>query len=332
MSDERRLDWPHGRLAVQRLGAMLAPVTFRLPDGRGVSPLHVAPWAGAPGTEALPGVLRRLRGEWPCVPFGYGRDQPLAGDWAGLLSETSEVPHGEGSNREWTWEDGQPGTLALSLDHLPGNPIRRLDRVIRADPVAPAVDLTLTIHPARDIRLPIGLHPVFRIPDDPPGLWIDPGPGGALLTFPGAVAPGVSRFLPATEAPSLDEVPLIGGGHADASRLPLPWATEELLQIAGAGGRLALDYPAERFRCTLEWDAVLFPSLLLWFSNRGLADPPWSGRHLALGVEPVAAAFDLGTAISTADNPIARRGIATAAAFRAGVPVTTHYRIAVAAL
>jgi hypothetical protein len=330
MSDERRLDWPHGRLAVQRLGAMLAPVTFRLPDGREVSPLHVAPWAGEPGTETLPGVLRRLRGEWPCVPFGGGQIPPLEGDWAGMVPETGEFLHGEGSNRDWTWEAAPPDALRLSLDHLPGNPVRRLEREIRPDPEAAAVDLSLTIHPARDARLPIGLHPVFRVPEDGAGLRIDPGAGGAVLTFPGAVAPGVSRFLPAAEAPSLAEIPLLGGGWVDARRLPLPWVTEELVQIAGASGRVALDYPAERFRCTLAWDPVLFPSLMLWFSNRGLADPPWSGRHLALGVEPVAAAFDLGTAISTADNPIARRGIATAASFRAGVPVTTRYRIAVA--
>ena len=67
----RGLGWAHGALTVQRLGAMLAPITFVLADGRQVSPMHVAPWANAPGTETLPGILRKLRGEWPCVPFGY---------------------------------------------------------------------------------------------------------------------------------------------------------------------------------------------------------------------------------------------------------------------
>ena len=33
--------------------------------------MHIAPWAHEPGAEALPGILRGLRGEWPCVPFGY---------------------------------------------------------------------------------------------------------------------------------------------------------------------------------------------------------------------------------------------------------------------
>ena len=32
--------------------------------------MQVAPWADEPDSAALPGILQRLRGEWPCVPFG----------------------------------------------------------------------------------------------------------------------------------------------------------------------------------------------------------------------------------------------------------------------
>lgn len=67
----RGLSWAHGILTVQRLGAMLAPVTFLLADGRQASPMHIAPWSSDPEAETLPGILRKLRGEWPCVPFGY---------------------------------------------------------------------------------------------------------------------------------------------------------------------------------------------------------------------------------------------------------------------
>jgi hypothetical protein len=328
MNAERNLDWANGRLTVQRLGAMLAPVVFRLRDGREASPLHVAPWAGEAGSDALPGILQRLRGEWPCVPFGYGRAQALAGDWAGLVAEPGTWPHGESSNRDWDWAETE-GALALTLDHAPDNPIARLERVIRPDPAAAAVDITLTIHPRRDCRLPIGLHPVFRVPDDGRGVRLDTGAEGSVLTFPGALEPGIFRFSPGAEAASLAQVPLTAGGQVDATRLPLPLATEDLLQIAGASGRVALDYLAEGFRAELTWDRALFPSVILWLSNRGRQAAPWSGRHLAVGVEPVAAAFDLGTAISAGDNPISRRGVATAVDFRAGQPVTTRYRIAV---
>lgn len=330
MSAERTLDWAHGRLTVQRLGAMLAPVVFHLPDGRKVSPLHVAPWADEAGSDALPGILQRLRGEWPCVPFGHGRAQVLVEEWAGLVAEPGIWPHGEGSNRVWEWAEARAGgALALTLENAPDNPIARLERVLRPDPAAAAVDITLTIHPRADCRLPLGLHPVFRVPDDGRGLRLDPGAEGTVLTFPGALEPGISRFRPGVQATSLARVPLRGGGHVDAGRLPLPFATEELVQIAGASGHMALDYLSEGFRAVLTWDRALFPSVILWLSNFGRTAPPWSGRHLAVGVEPVAAAFDLGTTISAADNPIARRGVATAVDFHAGHAVTTQYRIAV---
>ena len=43
----------------------------------------------------------------------------------------------------------------------------------------------------------------------------------------------------------------------------------------------------EGYRATLTWNAQHFPSLMFWFSNYGRKAPPWSGRHLALGVENV---------------------------------------------
>ena len=66
----RTLVWPHGQATLQRLGAMLAPVVFRAAGHADFAPMQVAPWADEPGSAALPGILQRLRGEWPCVPFG----------------------------------------------------------------------------------------------------------------------------------------------------------------------------------------------------------------------------------------------------------------------
>ena len=55
----RDLSWAHGTLTVQRLGGMLAPVTFVLKNGLQVSPMHIAPWADEPGSEELQGVVTR---------------------------------------------------------------------------------------------------------------------------------------------------------------------------------------------------------------------------------------------------------------------------------
>ena len=126
--DYRGLGWAHGALAVQRLGAMLAPVTFLLADGRQVSPMHVAPWADEPEAEALPGILRRLRGEWPCVPFGYS--VPADGwpaEWASVMGAAgSRTRRSMATAPTMTghWLRRRRGSLSLALDYPAGKPGR----------------------------------------------------------------------------------------------------------------------------------------------------------------------------------------------------------------
>jgi hypothetical protein len=223
----------------------------------------------------------------------------------------------------------QEDSLRLTLDYPDDSPIALLERVILPDPAGPAIDMVLTLHIRRDCCLPIGLHPVFRVPDS--GLLIDAGPQGGM-TFPGALEPGVSRLAPAARFASLAMVPLAHGGTADLRRLPLPHATEELVQLTDAGGGATLTWPSEGFRARLTWDATHFPDLILWISNRGRSAFPWNGRHQALGMEPVCAAFDLGIEISAGSNPLQTAGHPTARSFRAGEVFITRHRIAVEAI
>jgi len=124
-------------------------------------------------------------------------------------------------------------------------------------------------------------------------------------------------------------VPDRKGGAIDASRLPLEADTEELLQLDDIDGTAALANEAEGYRVRLTWQKEHFPSLLLWYSNRGRRIAPWSGRHVAIGIEPVCSPFGLGPATATSDNPIARAGTATAILIRKDEPLVTRYRIAV---
>lgn len=331
----RGLGWAHGALSVQRHAAMLAPLTFVLPDGRQVSPMHIAPWADAPGTEALPGILRRLRGEWPCVPFGYsvpGDASPLA--WARLMAPAAadEEVHGHSSNHDWQWQASDAGSLKLGIDYPADHPVARLERVITPDPEAPAVDITLTVEVRQDCRLPLGLHPTFRLPLVAGGARIEPASFREGRTYPGSVEPAREVFALDQGFSSLVEVPGRDGGSVDASLVPLAADTEELLQLNDIAGEVALANLAEGYRVRLQWQAEHFPSLLLWYSNRGRTGAPWNGRHVALGMEPICSPFGLGPATALADNPIAAAGTPTARAFRAGEPFTTRYRIAVESL
>jgi hypothetical protein len=336
MSDAfRGLGWAHGALTVQRHAAMLAPLTFLLPDGRQVSPMHVAPWAGEPEADALPGILQRLRGEWPCVPFGYsvpGDASPP--DWAAIMGAASadEEVHGHSSNHPWRWMDNDGTSLRLAIDYPDGAPVSRLERTVTPDADAPAVDLTLTIHVRTDCRLPIGLHPTFRLPSANGMARIEPAAFHDGRTYPGSVEPGRELFLPDQVFASLGAVPTRTGTVLDATRVPLGADTEELIELNRIDGGIALANLAEGYRAKLSWNPEHFPSVLLWYSNRGRTAYPWNGRHVALGMEPICSPFGLGPATALADNPIARSGTPTARSFKAGEVFTTRYRIEVEAI
>ncbi len=196
------------------------------------------------------------------------------------------------------------------------------------DPARPAVDLELRIHIRTACRLPIGLHPTFRLPQTNGAATIEPGRFDHGRTYPGTVEDGAALFAIDRSFAALDAVPARAGRMIDASRLPFAAGAEELLQLNGIEGEVALANHAEGYRVRLSWQQEHFPSLLLWFSNRGRSAPPWNGRHLALGMEPVCSPFGLGPGTAAADNPIARSGTPTTRDFAAGEVFTTRYRIA----
>jgi hypothetical protein len=333
MDDVRAAGTPLVAFAIQRLGAQLGPAVFVLPDGRQVSPLHVAPWAGEPGAEALPGILRALRGEWPCVPFGYGEaaGPETPARWAPLLAppEPDEAVHGHSSNADWAWEAAGDGALALSIDYPGDHPVARLHRTVRARPGAAALDFTLTIATRAACALPLGLHFTFRLPAADGTARIEPGAFRAGRTYPGTVEPGASLFAIDREFRDLSAVNDRSGGTADAARVPLAPKVEELLQLDGIDGTAALAVPGEGYRARIAWDAEVFPSLLLWYSNRGRTAFPWNGRHLALGMEPICSPFGLSPATARRANPVSAGGTPTARAFRAGEELTVAYSLAV---
>lgn len=334
----RSLSWAHGLLTVQRLGAMLAPVRFDLSDGRSVQPMHIPPWANENLSPGLPPILRGLRGEWPCVPFGADEPESLALDWQASMGWPSPLPqnalpHGESSNCVWEWLNADDEYLALHLNYPDDYPIAWVEREIIPDLNAPAIDCVLRVMPSADCSLPIGLHPTFALPTTIGAARIRTSKASHIRSYPGSLEPGADIFPADAVVDDLGGAPAHSGGQIDASRLPFEAPGEDLLQLVGVEeGFAALDNHEAGYRATLTWNAEHFPSLLIWYSNRGRQHPPWNGRHTALGLEPVCSAFDLGAGIASADNPIARQGTPTSHSFLAGKVFETRYRIAVTPL
>jgi hypothetical protein len=243
-----------------------------------------------------------------------------------------EEIHGHSANHDWTWRDSPRGSLSLTLAYPETSPVERVERTIRPDPSAPAVDIEFRVFVRRACRLPIGLHPVFRLPFETGAATLELGGFDEGRTYPHDVEAGAELFARNKSFTDLTSVPARAGGATDASRLPLGADTEELLQIEGLDGTAALANHAEGYRVRLSWRKEHFPSLLLWYSNRGRKAAPWNGRHVAIGIEPICSPFGLGPATALADNPIARSGVATAQEFSPEKPFVTRYRIEACAL
>ena len=87
-------------LAVTRRGGHLAPVRFRL-GRRWVEPYALAPWQPDGVDPSLPPVLKVLRGDYLCFPFGGGK---------GIKD-----PHGETANEAWNLAQAGSGRLVLDM-------------------------------------------------------------------------------------------------------------------------------------------------------------------------------------------------------------------------
>jgi hypothetical protein len=315
------LAWAHGRLSVRSVGGMLAPLQFDLPGGKQVSPLYVAPWADEPGASALSGLMRGLRGEWPCVPFGPAQaPEGLPSGWV-VREVDSPWDHGYAANHAWTLVDRSDASLSLRIELPAQEPVAWIERRIRVDAEGPAISVELTMQPRRDAVLPFALHPTFAVPPD--GVQLVPGAHTAVHTYPRQPELGVSRLTPNRSAASLAALPC-DDGTLDLSVLPLAFATEELLQLQDCRSPFLLRYPAG-IEVLLDWDREHLPDVLLWISQRGRRHEPWSGRNQALGVEPCNSCFDLTrVAQPPQTHPLShRRGLD----LRAGKTLRIAYRI-----
>lgn len=326
-----QLKWDRGAAEIHSLGCMLGPVTFVLDDGRQVSPFHVAPWVNEDGLERHPAILQNLRGEWPCVPFGAADLGQLTGEWQNDIEPSGEHPHGFGSNTPWTLNKLAGPCVIGEIDYPASHPVKSLRRAISGVKNQASIQLSLEIDMRKDAHLPIGLHPVFRLPESIGAMELIPGTYKEVWTYPGDTG-GETLFEKNARSSHLHAVPLQDGQTIEAHRLPFEEPSENLLLLTETDGQILLRNWEEKYQVELVWQKDHFPSLMLWMSNYGRQSEPWNGRHLALGVEPVCSAFDIGEGLSNAKNPLAQAGYKTSLFLLKNQIWKTEYCISVSAL
>jgi len=317
--------------SITRRGGHLAPVRFKLPHGI-VEPFAVAPWAEETTASRLIPLLRALRGDFFCAPFG-GNDTPYKGE--------QHPPHGETANAAWKFESLKKDESLTTL-HLSLTPKVRHGRVDKFIQLRENETVLYCRHVISEMtgRIPIGHHALLKIPAVPdfgnfstseiryaqvlPSAFEQPGQGG------------YSRLKPGAEFSRLDRVRDATGNHTDLSRFPTGRGFDDLALLVHEASNdfawSAMTYPRQRYVWFALKDPRVLRSTLLWMSNGGRHYPPWNGRHFnVLGVEDVTAYFHYGVAESVGKNPLnQKQGYATSIQLRKDCPFTVNYIMAVA--
>jgi hypothetical protein len=313
-------------LAVSRLGGHLAPVTFGKGGVDAISPYYVSPWQDE-GHPSMPApVLRPLRGDFFCLPFG--------GNAAAFKGE-QHPPHGETASAEWSFEsdvslaDGtsrlvlsletkvRPGRVTKEIFLRPGQPVVYQRHLIEgfAGPTPLGHHATLAM-PDTEGVFALSTSP-FRLGMTNPGVFSDPASGEYQALALGATFTDLGRV------PSLFKEP----AEVDCSRLPARRGYADLLavvaDVAALAGKPAWT-AAVNTREHWAWFSLRNPAVLpmtvFWLENRGRHTFPWNGRNQCLGLEDVCAFFADGLGPSAEPNLLSRQGIATVVELTADHP------------
>lgn len=314
-------------LKITRDGGMLAPVQFDLGD-RLVSPYSLSPWKPDEISDDLPVLLKNLRGDFFCLPFG---------------PQENGLPHGETANMPWHLVSETEDSLTLEID---------------ASDVAAKVTKTLSLRPGQTAiyyehsiiglegHFSYGNHPILDLSQLPEGsARVSVSPFRWASVYPGVFsdpADGAQQALKIGALFSdLAEVPLAEGGTTDLTCYPARAGNEDLVMMISEDPT-----PEQPFA----WTAVVldgyvwfslknpvdFPATLFWLSNGGRSAAPWESRHLGrLGIEDVCSYFcdsvDLSrkdllhnlsvptSRLFTKDQPVTLRNI------QAVAPVPEHF-------
>lgn len=311
-------------------GGHLAPVTFRTAAGP-VQPFAVAPWHGESLPAGLPGVLRPLRGDFFCAPFG-GNAEPWHGE--------NHPVHGETAAEPWKLlaKESDPGTLVAELRTRvrPGRVQKRIS-------LRPGETNLYIRHELHGMSGPmcLGHHATLKFPDQPGSGRIALSPWRFAQTCPAQFESpaqgGYSSLKAGAMIRDLRRVRLATGGTTDLTSYPAREGFEDLVMLSARAGMAlawtAVTFPEQRYVWFALKDPRLLASTVLWHSNGGRHMAPWSSRHRGvLGLEDVTSYFHFGLAESAAPNPVSRRGIPTVLRLNPRRPLIVPYIMGVTAI
>lgn len=291
-------------------------------DGKKVSPLYSHPWPENDQT----GLIGFLKGDFFCAPFGIRPSDTISGYEATKSNSEKEYAHGYSSNGKWKEAQGSDDKATITLQYKE-SVIDKVDREVSFLKDRIGISFKNSVFVKEDTSLPIGAHPIFKLPESIGSAKLVLPKYNKIYTYP--IKTDETSILKINQAEDdITKMSMANGETIDMTNLPLDYKTEEVLMVAGVeDGRVCLENHEEGYRAVLEFEADKIPNFLLWVSNRGRQFEPWNGRNLCLGIEPVASAFDFGTDSSRSDNALSKQGVKTCVPIKKDAPFEFNYKI-----
>jgi len=317
-------------IAITKLGAHMAPVTFFRNTSQPVQPYHISPWQDEKPSKMPAPVLVTLRGDFFCLPFG-GNSDAVAGE--------KHPPHGEIVGDAWTAagskKNGDVTTLTLGIETKvrKGRLNRELSLVDGQNVV-----YSRTLIEGFAGSAPLGHHATLAMPEKEGAVRIATSPIRFGMTYPGLFSDPKQReyqaLQPGAKWTDLAKVPAAwkGAPDADLTRMPGRYGYADLVQLANEPWEksngpawTAATYPDEGYVWFSLKDPEVLRTTVFWLENHGRHGHPWNGRNNCLGLEDVTAFFADGLAASTKENALTREGVKTAVPLSADRPTSVNY-------
>ncbi len=298
-------------IALTVTGGQMAPVRFFADSENPVEPYYISPWQEESEPVDGPGVLKSLRGDFFCMPFGG--DNAHAGE--------VHPPHGEVSGENWSFVDGSADRDRESHIEL------ELETKVRPGKVSKRIALrrghsTIYIsHKIEGFSGPVTLgHHAIMPGDRTHYLSTPPLITGLTDTAPPPSSSGEYFSAdPGQFFERLSDVPTIwkDPSTADYSVFPSRDGFVDILQVfpelpeEGKPMWFTAAVPSHGYLWYSLKSPGILPSTVIWQENHGRHGAPWNGRNSCVGIEEVLGFLASGLGVSAVENSLTKRGLRT---------------------
>lgn len=310
-----------------REGGHIAPVTFLKDTDLPVQPYYINPWHKNAPAEFPDPLLKPLRGDFFCMPFGANETE---------YNGEKHTCHGETASAEWILVDVNEEAEKITVIFTMNTKVRP-GKVTKKITLVNGQNVIYSSHILEGYEgdMPIGHHCTLRMPQGDGTLLISTSAFDYAHTNPSLFSNPENReyqYLAAdAEVKDISAVPALwkNAETIDCSILPHKKGFDDALQLL----RHACDnpawtcavYPEENFLWFSLKDAAMLPGTVMWLSNGGRHAAPWNGENACIGLEETCSYFANGLADSVQKNMFAEKGFPTAIELRPDVPAYVNF-------